>query len=78
MLCDQGEMISNFQKHTDSNLDLRFKKTQKRTTSNFNILSEDFYLDCRSLSRNVQNTFQGDRRALWPNLKLALSHWKPN
>lgn len=57
MPCDQGEMISNFQEHTDSNLDLRFKKTQKRTTSNFKILSEDFYLDCRSLRRNVQNTF---------------------
>lgn len=42
MPCDQGEMISNFQEHTDSNLDLRFKKTQKRTTSNFKILSEDF------------------------------------
>lgn len=50
---DQGEMISNFQDHTASNLDLRFKKTQTCTTSNFNILSEDFYLDCKSLSRKM-------------------------
>ena len=42
MLCDQGEMISNFQERTNSNPDLTFKKTETCTTSNFKSFQEIF------------------------------------